>query len=118
MKLKLSNTVTLGDVNVRMVIILGDPGTGQREKSRFRPDKLPLGLRGSVIINQPEKKNEKRKLYFINKRPTKIKRRPQKNAWSKLQILIKCRGRLIEKIRYKYTLVHFVAQSLQLSKDP
>jgi len=60
-KLKLSNTVTLGDVNVRTVIILGDPGTGQREKSLFRPDKLPLGLRGSVIINQPEKKKKRKK---------------------------------------------------------
>ena len=46
------NTVACG--NVRTVIILADPGTGQREKSRLRPDKLPLDLRGSVIINQTE----------------------------------------------------------------
>ena len=35
------NTVTCG--NVRTVIILADPGTGQREKSRFRPDKTAPG---------------------------------------------------------------------------
>ena len=47
--------VTLG--NVHMVIILGDPEAGRREKS-LRPDKLPLGLQGSVTINQPEKMAE------------------------------------------------------------
>ena len=39
------NTVACG--NVRTVIILADPGTGQREKSPppTPPDKLSLGLR-------------------------------------------------------------------------
>lgn len=38
------NTVACG--NVRTVIILADPGTGQREKSPPPPpDKLSLGLR-------------------------------------------------------------------------
>ena len=71
MKLKLSNTVTLGDVNVRKVIILGDPGTGQREKSWFHPDKLPLGLRGSVIINRTEEKkmNKENCISLINAPP-------------------------------------------------
>ena len=85
MKLKLSNTVTLGDVNVRKVIILGDPGAGQREKSRFRPDKLPLGLRGSVIINRTEEKkmNKENCISLINAPPrlnAGLKKTPGQNC--------------------------------------
>lgn len=75
------NTVTCG--NVRTVIIRADPGTGQREKSRFRPDKLPMGLRGSVI-NQTEKKmNKENCISLINSPPrlnASLKKTPGQNC--------------------------------------
>lgn len=43
-------TVNLG--NVRAVVILRDPGAERREESSH-PDKLPPGLRGSVLIIKP-----------------------------------------------------------------
>ena len=60
-------------------------------------DKLPLGFRGSVIINRPGKMAGNR-ISLVNAGP-RLNTGLEKTPGQKFRILIKCRGDLIEKIR-------------------
>ena len=60
------------------------------------PEKLRLGLQGSVIINQPEKKMTENCILLINTRPW-LNRGLKKRLGQNCQFLNKYQGSLIEK---------------------
>ena len=66
------------------------------------PEKLPLGLQRSVIINQPEKKRTK--LHFINKGQTLIYTGLKKGLDQNCQFLNKYQESLIEKLYGKHRI--------------
>ena len=90
---------------------------GQDEWKKRCPDKLVLGLRRSVIINNKSTWKNDRKSHFINKCWTPIKRQPQKNARSKLRFLNKHQGHLTKKIwcflNFLCSLIHTYVSDFQ-----
>ena len=62
------------------------------------PSKLPLGFRGSVVINQPGKMAEN--LFLLINAGPRLNTGLEKSPGQNCRILNKRRGRLIEKIRY------------------
>ena len=91
-------------VRYHNTVTSGNPG-----KKSSSTDKLPLGFRGSVIINQPGKMAENR-ISLINAGP-RLNAGLEKTPGQNCRILNKRQGCLIEKIRYVF--LHGVLSNIE-----